>query len=91
MQSLWRKVFHALGGSTEPYRVFSDGRIADAFLRNGFEVASSHHQFVLPIALHKTFASETFTRASEAALNRLGLLGLFGSPVTVLARRCASS
>jgi ubiquinone/menaquinone biosynthesis C-methylase UbiE len=91
LQSLWRKMFHAAGGSTEPYRVFSDRRVAEAFHRNSFEVAASHHQFVLPIALHKALGSEAFTRASEGALGRLGLPGLFGSPVTVLARRCASS
>ena len=45
---------------------------------------------MLPIALHKRVNSESATRRVEAALTRLGLNRLLGSPVTVLAERCAS-
>jgi ubiquinone/menaquinone biosynthesis C-methylase UbiE len=91
LQSLGRRLLHALGGSTEPYRVFFDDEIADAFQDHGFRVRSVHRQFVLPIALHKAIGSRSFTQASEAAFNRVGLLRIVGSPVTVVAERCAIS
>ena len=91
VQSLTRRVVHAATGRTEPYRVFFDGQIAAALAANGFQVRAARRLFVLPIALHKAIGSAGFTSVSEAALNRLGLLRLLGSPVTVLAERCASS
>lgn len=91
IESAARSVAHTLGLKTEPYRVFTDRAIADAFARHGFRVRSMHRQFVLPIALHKAIGSRRFTRATEECLDRAGLLGLFGSPVTLVAERCASS
>jgi len=91
VQSLLRRVTHALGARTEPYRVFSDGEIAAAFAAHGFRIRSIHRQFVLPIAVHKAIGSRRFTLTSERLLKRLGLLRLFGSPVTIVAERCASS
>lgn len=91
LQSVGRRVRHAAGANTEPYRVFFDREIAAALHRHGFQVRSVHRQFVLPIALHKAIGSQAFTEALERVLRRLGLLHLFGSPVTVLAERCASS
>ena len=61
------------------------------FARHGFRVRRSLRQFVLPIALHKAIGSRRFTTAVERTLGRAGLLRLLGSPVTVLAERCASS
>ena len=91
LQSMARKVLHALGARTEPYRVFSDGAIAAAIERNGFRIRSKHRQFVLPIALHRAIGSRSLTVGSERLLERLGLLSLFGSPVTLVAQRCESS
>lgn len=91
VQSIARRCLHALGAKTEPYRVFSDGAIAAAMARNGFRIRSRHRQFVLPIALHKALGSRTFTLGAERRLERLGLLGVFGSPVTIVAERCESS
>lgn len=91
VQSLGRKVVHAASGRTEPYRVFFDGQIAAAFQANGFRVRSTRRLFVLPIGLHKAVGSAAFTAATEGALRRLGFLRLFGSPVTILAERCATS
>jgi len=50
-------------------------------------VTNVHRQFVMPIALHKAIGSRRFTEQSEQWLARLGLLRLFGSPVTVYAQR----
>jgi 2-polyprenyl-3-methyl-5-hydroxy-6-metoxy-1,4-benzoquinol methylase len=91
LQSVWRRVLHAAGTRTEPYRVFFDRDIAAAFGRNGFQVRSAERQFVLPIAVHKAIGSPAFTTTVERWLRRLGLLACFGSPVTVVAERCASS
>jgi SAM-dependent methyltransferase len=86
-----RRAAHAFGARTEPYRVFLPGTMAGAFARNGFRLRSTHRQFVLPIALHKAIGSIRTTRQIENRLERIGLLRLFGSPITIVAERCASS
>ena len=58
--------------------------------RAGFRVVDRHRQFVLPIALHKRLGSVAATERIEGALARLGLRRLVGSPVTLVAERCAS-
>jgi SAM-dependent methyltransferase len=90
IESLARRALYAGGVKTEPYRVFTHRAVAAAFGRNGFRIRSVHRQFVLPIALHKAIGSRRFTLWSEHALDRAGLLTLFGSPVTLVAERCAS-
>jgi len=91
LQSMARAAVHRLGGRTEPYRVFSDAAIAGALAAADFRVVARHRQFVLPSALHKAIGSRSFTDASERLLKRAGLLALAGSPVTLLAERCARS
>ena len=91
IESMVRRVTHALGARTEPYRVFSHRAIVDAFTQNGFRVQSVHRQFVLPIAFHKVIGSRRFTDRVERVLERAGVRRFFGSPVTILAERCASS
>jgi len=86
-----RRVMYALGARTEPYRVFRHRSIVDAFTRNGFRVQSAHRHFVLPIAFHKAIGSRRFTDRVERALARAGVHRIFGSPVTIVAERCASS
>jgi ubiquinone/menaquinone biosynthesis C-methylase UbiE len=85
LQALARKV--GLARHREAYRVFAAGTIRRAFAEQGFRVTRVHRQFVLPIAVHKAIGSRGFTRASEGLLRAIGLLWLFGSPVTVLAER----
>lgn len=91
LQSVGRKMVHAAGGRTEPYRVFLDSTIDRVIAEQGFRVRARNRQFVLPIALHKTIGSPRFTSGSERLLERLGLLAAFGSPVTLVAERCAHS
>jgi SAM-dependent methyltransferase len=91
VQSLFRKAAHALSLKTEPYRVFTDRDIETALSANGFRVRSKHRQFVLPIGLHKLFGSRRLTLATERVLEKVGLLTLVGSPVTVVAERCELS
>jgi hypothetical protein len=89
-ESLARRAMYSAGMKTEPYRVFTRGAIAEAFDRNGFRIRSVHRQFVLPIAFHKAIRSRRFTLWSENLLDHAGLLKPFGSPVTLVAERCAS-
>lgn len=91
VQSFVRRILHAVSVKTEPYRVFSDREIEGTLASAGFRVRSVHRQFVLPIALHKLVRSRRVTLATERALDRLGLLRVFGSPVTVVAERCVLS
>jgi ubiquinone/menaquinone biosynthesis C-methylase UbiE len=87
LESIVRKVLHPLGLASEPYRVFFESQIRQELESHGFRVTNVHRQFVMPIALHKAIGSRRFTEQSEHWLARLGLLRLFGSPVTVYAQR----
>ena len=91
LQAAARKVAEQCGARVEAYRVFSDRSVRREVARHGFEVRRVHRQFVLPIALHKRVGSRELTERVEHRLAALGLLRLLGSPVTVLAERCASS
>jgi ubiquinone/menaquinone biosynthesis C-methylase UbiE len=91
IQSLARRAVYSIGVRTEPYKVFNDGTVAKALASFGFRVRTVHRHFVLPIAFHKILGSRRFTVWSEVWLERAGLADVFGSPVTVLAERCASS
>jgi 2-polyprenyl-3-methyl-5-hydroxy-6-metoxy-1,4-benzoquinol methylase len=90
LQAATRRVAHIVKPSIEAYRVFSAGSVARALRTEGFAIGGEHRQFVLPIALHKRLNSESLTRRIEGVMDRTGLMRVFGSPVTVLAERCAS-
>lgn len=90
LQALTRRLAHAVNPSVEAYRVFAPRAIVRALAGEGFAVRGEHRQFVLPIALHKRINSEAWTRRVEAALAHAGLMRRFGSPVTIVAERCAS-
>jgi ubiquinone/menaquinone biosynthesis C-methylase UbiE len=87
LQAGARHVAAALGSGTEAYRVFRAGAIDAELARHGYSVEARHRQFVLPIALHKAIGSRAFTTGLERVLAGLGMLRLFGSPVTVVATR----
>jgi ubiquinone/menaquinone biosynthesis C-methylase UbiE len=90
IQAGTRRVAARLGVRTETYRVISERAVRNALAGAGFAVVGAHRQFVLPIALHKTFDSRALTVRVEGLLAAAGLLRVFGSPVTVVAERCAS-
>jgi 2-polyprenyl-3-methyl-5-hydroxy-6-metoxy-1,4-benzoquinol methylase len=90
LQAAARRVAYAAGVRTEAYRVFSDREIRSTLAAAGFSVRGAHRQFVLPIALHKALGSAAVTTRVEGVLAAVGLQRLLGSPVTVLAERCAS-
>jgi SAM-dependent methyltransferase len=88
LEAAARRVTYAFGAKTEPYRVLSGGAVARALQRGGFQIRSVDRQFFLPIAFHKAIGSTRFTTESRKLSGRLGLLRLFGSPVTLVAERC---
>jgi ubiquinone/menaquinone biosynthesis C-methylase UbiE len=90
LQAGSRRLAHTVNRSVEAYRVFAPGAVSRALEAHGFRPTGEHRQFVLPIALHKLVSSEGWTRRVEGAMERSGLMRRFGSPVTIVAERCAS-
>ena len=90
LESAARRAAHAAGVRTEAYRVFADRSVRATLRAHGFQVAHSHRQFVLPIAVHKKVGSPAMTTKLEGLFRAIGVNWLLGSPVTVLAERCAS-
>ena len=90
LEAAARHVANLAGARTEAYRVFSDKSVRDALRAHGFVVTRVQRQFAIPIALHKQVGSAAATMWVERVLQRVGLNWLLGSPVTVLAERCAS-
>jgi ubiquinone/menaquinone biosynthesis C-methylase UbiE len=80
----------ALGRQAEAYRVFLPSRVRRVLAHEGYRVIAVHRQFVLPIGFHKAVGSRRFTEGVEAALRVARLDRLFGSPITIVAERCAS-
>jgi ubiquinone/menaquinone biosynthesis C-methylase UbiE len=87
IQAAVRRVPHRFNPAVEAYRVFAPSAVTQALAGAGFRIHRVHRQFVLPIALHKAIGSARFTSAVEGGLVRIGLMRLFGSPVTVIAER----
>jgi 2-polyprenyl-3-methyl-5-hydroxy-6-metoxy-1,4-benzoquinol methylase len=87
LQSVARRVAAAAGRRVEAYRVLRPGVVRRELARHGFDERDARRQFVLPIALHKAVGSRALTERVEGALRTVGLLRLFGSPVTVVAER----
>ena len=87
LESAMRRRQQRAGRAVEAYRVLTERDVAEALGTHGFRVVHVHRQFVLPIALHKTVGSLALTRGLEGALSLVGLLRLFGSPVTMVAER----
>ena len=87
LQAMARRVTHRFDSSVEAYRVFAPATVRHALAASGFRIIEEHRQFVLPIALHKRVNSEAWTRRVEGAMEKIGLMGLLGSPVTVVAER----
>jgi SAM-dependent methyltransferase len=90
LQALTRRMAHLLGARVEAYRVFSDRSVRSVLAAHGFRLVDQHRQFVLPIAFHKRLGSAAATTRIEGVLSAAGLSRLCGSPVTVVAERCAS-
>ncbi len=91
LQAAGRGLLGLVSKKVESYRVLRYAEVQAAVEANGFRIVGRHRQFVLPIAFHKLVNSRGFTEGVERALASIGLLRVFGSPVTIVAERCASS
>jgi len=89
LQAAVRRLAHGVGARTEPYRVLSQAAVAHELNKAGFRIRSIHRQFFLPIALHKAIGSRRLTMATELLFQKVGLVDLFGTPVTLVAERCS--
>jgi ubiquinone/menaquinone biosynthesis C-methylase UbiE len=89
LQAVTRRLAHLVNPSVEAYRVFAPRVVAGVLAGEGFAILGEHRQFVLPIALHKRVNSEAWTRRVEATMEKAGLMRRLGSPVTIVAERCA--
>jgi len=87
IQAAIRRVTHRFNPTVEAYRVFSPGAVARVLADAGFQVRGEHRQFVLPIAFHKRINSASWTRGVEGVFEKVGLMRLLGSPITVVAER----
>lgn len=87
LESAARGLLDRAGRPVEAYRVMSAGSVRAEFARHGFRVVLERRQFVLPIAMHKAIGRAGVTRAVEGSLAAVGLLRVFGSPVTMVAER----
>jgi ubiquinone/menaquinone biosynthesis C-methylase UbiE len=90
LQAVSRAAAHTVNPRVEAYRVFSSRQVGAALDRSGFRIAAEHRQFTLPIALHKRLGSAAWTTRVERVLAAAGVTRRFGSPVTIVAERCAS-
>jgi ubiquinone/menaquinone biosynthesis C-methylase UbiE len=90
VQAVTRRLTQAAGRQVEAYRVLSFRTVRREVERHGFRILTVHRQFVLPVAIHKLVGSRTVTLTIERGLAAAGLLRIAGSPVTVVAERCAS-
>jgi len=69
------------------YRTLSQGEVVGVLGRSRFRVRSVHRQYVMPMWFHRAIGSRHFTARLEDLFDRMGLLGVFGSPVTICAER----
>jgi len=69
------------------YRVLTRGAVEKALERSHFRIRSVHRQYVLPMWFHRAIGSRRFTSWIEDVFDRIGLLKLLGSPVTICAER----
>ena len=69
------------------YRTLSRSEVDEALQRSNFRVRSVHRQFVMPMWFHRAIGSRKFTSWLEDHLDIMGVLKVFGSPVTICAER----
>ena len=83
--------FHFLrkpfASNLQPYKVLSLQDIEQVLRRNNYTIVSRDDGYFLPIVIHRILHSPAFSRAAENAFAKLRLTSLFGSPVTIFARR----
>jgi SAM-dependent methyltransferase len=82
IHSTIRRIFR-----TGPYRTLTRRAIEEALGGSNFRVRSVHRQFVLPMWFHRAMRSRRLSSRVEGFFDRIGLLRVLGSPVTICAER----
>lgn len=67
--------------NTRPYTLFADEAIAAEFMKHGFRIASSKHEFFFPMVLHRMLKLPELSAALEFFPRVFGLTARLGSPV----------
>ena len=67
------------------YNVFSVHQVMRELERNGYEIVSTRRDFFLPVAAHRALNRPELSYKIEKVFAALGLVALFGAPVTVKA------
>lgn len=73
--------------NTRTWRLFRHQELEDEFGKYGFTVQQRSGQFFLPMVLHRTLGCRRVSQMLEGICRRVGLTGLWGSPVVVKAAR----
>lgn len=73
--------------NVQPYKVLSAREVEEVLGTNGFRIVAQDNGYFLPIAAHRIMRNVSFSRAVEKVFSKIRLTELFGSPVTVFARR----
>jgi hypothetical protein len=67
--------------NTRRYRLFESGSVESEFDRNGMKCSEKYRQFFLPMFIHRWAQSKEVSRTAEEVCRKVGLSGVFGSPI----------
>ena len=70
-----------LEGNTRRYICFKERELLRVFDQAGFQRSNCIKQYLLPMVLHRMLNAPRVSSAAEGFFRRIGLTGLFGSPV----------
>jgi len=88
IDALRKRLFPGRHGEfREAYRTFSLRGVAAELGRHGFRIAELDRGWFLPVAWHRRLDAPNWSRRIERCFRGLGLVRLFGAPVTVKAVR----
>lgn len=70
-----------LEGNTRTYTLFTRKEIRDALAASGFTAQQFRPEFFVPMVVHRKLQHPELSSVVEGFFHRVGLTGLFGSPV----------
>ena len=81
MSSYFFELKKRLEGNTRPFTCFKEDELLKIFKQVGFEREDRYPEFLLPMVIHRTFDSPSFSSAVEKVCRLSGLTRAYGSPV----------
>jgi len=85
LDSMFKRSKRLIAKRTQAYRAFSTRRVMKELKRNNFRIVLLKKQFFLPVVLHRMLNHPRLSLQIENICANLGLVWLFGAPVTVKA------